>query len=184
MTGPAAVPCAEHEIAISLHAAGALDAEEAARLEAHVQGCAACRAVLDASVRALGLARLPPVSEPERRALAGLPASLVSELRERSRRRALGARVAVIAGVAAALVLAVASPALLRKSPGRLALDEERAWQTHIERRLREEQRASWNEPDLDALWEASDVFDLEPSRGRATFVDAALSSYDAGVGY
>jgi len=179
---PAPIPCAEHEIAIDLHAAGALDADEAARLEAHVQGCAACRAVLDASTRALGLARLPPVTEPERRALSGLPVAVLAALRGQERRRTLGVRVAVLSAVAAALVLALASPALLRKSPGQLALDEERAWQALVERQLREEERA-WRQPDFDALWEASDVFDLGPSRGNATFVDAALSSYDAGVG-
>jgi hypothetical protein len=180
----AQVPCAEHEIAISLHAAGALEADEAARLEAHVQGCAPCREALAASARALGLARLPPVTEPERRALAALPAAVISELRRQDRRRALGVRVAVLGGVAAALVLAVASPVLLRKSPGQVALEQERAWQAYQERRLREIQRAGWQAPDVDALWEASDVFDLEPGRGSATFVDAALSSYDAGVGY
>jgi hypothetical protein len=181
---PAQLPCAEHEIAIDLHAAGALGVDEAALLEGHVQGCAACRAVLAASLRALGLARLPPVSDPERRALTALPASLLAALRRREKRRALSVRVAVLAAVAAALVLAFASPVLLRKSPGQLALAEERAYQALLQQRLREAQRAGWREPDLDALWEASDVFDLEPSRGNATYVDAALSSYDAGVGH
>jgi hypothetical protein len=184
-THPAA--CAEHEVALSLLAAGALDGDEAARLEAHVQGCAPCRAVLADGRRALGLATLPPVTEAERRVLTGLAGRVRGELGRRDRRRTALSRVAILAGVAAALLAAVASPVLLQKSASRRA--QERA---AIEERLQELQamedaraRARWEPPDLDELYQASgDVLDGERTRARGTFVDAALSSYDAGVGY
>ncbi|MFT3912560.1 MAG: zf-HC2 domain-containing protein [Anaeromyxobacteraceae bacterium] len=177
--------CAEHEVAISLLAAGALEADEAARLEAHVQGCAPCRAVLDGSRRALGLAALPPVSDDERRAMATLPARLRAELTRRERHRTRLLRGAILAGVAAALLAAVASPVLLQKSAARRA--QERA---AIEARLAELQeleaaRAHWEPPDPDALYEASGaVLDYRQGvRGSATYTEAALSSYDAGMG-
>jgi len=179
--------CAEHEVSLSLLAAGALDGDEAARLEAHVQGCAACRAVLAGSRRALGLAALPPVTDGERRVLTGLAGRVRGELGRRDRRRTALSRFAILAGVAAALLAAVASPVLLQKSAARRA--QERA---AIEARVEELQaleaaraRVRWEPPDMDELYRASgEVLEYEPTRARGTFVDAALSSYDAGVGY
>jgi hypothetical protein len=174
--------CAEHEVAISLHAAGALEADEAAGLEAHIQGCAACRAVLDASARALGLARLGPVTEPERRALSDLAARTLRDLRAREHRWMVSWRVGAVAAVAALLVASLASPIWLRKSQARIAADQARQW-AEVQAHQAEVEAARWRQPDLDELWDATDVLDLEPRRARATYVDAALVSYDAGVG-
>ncbi|MFO0585641.1 MAG: zf-HC2 domain-containing protein [Anaeromyxobacter sp.] len=177
--------CAEHEVSISLLAAGALEADEAARLEAHVQGCAPCRAALDESRRALGLAALPPAPEAGRRPPLALAAAVRAELTRRERHRTGLLRGAVLAGVAAALLAAVASPVLLQKSAARRA--EERA---AIEARLAELQelqaaQGHWEPPDPDALYEASEaVLDYRQGvRGSATYTEAALSSYDAGMG-
>jgi len=174
--------CAEHEVAISLHAAGALEADEAARLEAHIQGCASCRAVLAASARALGLARLPPVNELERRAVGDLAGRTLRELRSRERRFVVSWRIAGVAAVAAVLVASLVSPAWLRKSQERIAVEQARQW-AEVQAHQAAAEAARWQEPDLDELWDATSVLDLEPRRARATYVDAALVSYDAGVG-
>jgi len=174
--------CAEHEVALSLHAAGALEADEAARLEAHIQGCASCRAVLAASARALGLARLPPVTEPERRAIGDIAGRTLRELRSRERRFLVSWRIAAVGAVAAVLVASLASPVWLRKSQERIAAEQARQW-AEVQARQAAQESARWTEPDLDELWDATSVLDLEPRRARATFQDAALVSYDAGVG-
>jgi hypothetical protein len=48
---------------VSLHAAGALAAAEAARLDAHLAGCAGCRADLDAARRVVALLEHDPLRE-------------------------------------------------------------------------------------------------------------------------
>jgi hypothetical protein len=119
--------------------------------------------------------------------LTGLAGRVRGELGRRDRRRTALSRFAILAGVAAALLAAVASPVLLQKSAARRA--QERA---AIEARVEELQaieaaraRVRWEPPDMDELYRASgEVLEYEPVRARGTFVDAALSSYDAGVGY
>ncbi|HEX9049489.1 MAG TPA: zf-HC2 domain-containing protein, partial [Anaeromyxobacter sp.] len=105
-------PCRDFELLVSLRASGApdaLDAAEAARLDAHLRTCAACLAELDASGAALSLAQLPPPSDAERRALRDLPARTLEALHRHDRRRGLARRALVaVAGVAVAAGIAAA----------------------------------------------------------------------------
>jgi anti-sigma factor RsiW len=152
-------PCRDFELLVSLRASGApdaLDAAEAARLDAHLATCAACRAELDASTAALSLARLPAPAEAERRAARDLPARTLAALHEKDRRRGVVRRVALAVagvGIAAALASAVIAPALFKKTPPSLAV-------TFAEQAT----QAAWQEPDLDTLWADAQVVDLDAS--------------------
>jgi hypothetical protein len=98
---------------LGAHALGRLPAGERVALEAHLEGCAECRAEL-ASLA--GVARLLPLADPERFAAAPAPPPLLGERiaatiateRRTSRRRRLGlAWSGAAAAVATAAVLAV-----------------------------------------------------------------------------
>jgi len=156
--------CRDHDVLLSLRAAGALDAAESVRVEAHLAGCAACRAEADALAAALGLARLPPVSDAERRVLGELPERTLAALRRSSRRRSLGKRFAAVFAAAAAAAALVLAPAVLRKDPGAPAGEAEVAWEA----------------PDLDGIWNDTAVIDLESSVAAGEDeADAVLAALD-----
>ncbi len=177
--------CRDLELLVSLRASGApdaLDAADAARLDAHLAACASCRAELEASATALSLASLPPPSDADRRAVRDLPARTLAALRGRDRRRGVVRRALVgVAGVAVAagLAVAVVAPALFRKPQG-------------VPITFAESQQAdqaqdgeSWQGPDLDTLWSDAQVVDLDGSSSSAgssdgdTSTDAALAALD-----
>ncbi len=177
--------CREFELLVSLRASGApdaLDGPEAARLDAHLAACPACRAELDASSAALSLARLPPPSEAERRAVRDLPARTLAALRGRDRDRGLGRRALVgFAGVAVAagLAVAVVAPALFRKPQGvPISFVESQPADPS-------QDGESWQGPDLDMLWSDAQVVDFDGSSSSAgssdgdTSTDAALAALD-----
>lgn len=107
-------------------ALGHLDSEERASLDAHLEGCPACRGEA-ASLRAL--ARILPLAEPGRAAPASTPPGLgqrvaarLAEARRRTRRRRLALGVAVVAVVAlAGLALGLHSFSGSDAASGRLA---------------------------------------------------------------
>jgi hypothetical protein len=166
-------PCAEFDLAISLRATGALDAPEAARLERHLEGCAACRAEATRADEALGLLRLPPISEPERRVYHGLAETTVERLHRGERRASLGKRVAAALLAAAAAVAVVLAPAVLHRRPG-VAPAPAGPAATAAE-------PAAWEAPDLDDLWEDAAVVELEAftSAAGADHADAALAALE-----
>jgi anti-sigma factor RsiW len=116
---------------------------DAARLEAHLAGCPACRAEGEALGTALTMASLPPASEPERAALTGLAESVRLE----QRRAELGLRpplryAAALLAVAAAVAFLLA-PAFTRRSPGAPPAAVAAAPQ-------------AWEAPDADEVWTAA----------------------------
>jgi anti-sigma factor RsiW len=169
--------CRELEELLSMRATGAeLSAGEAARLDAHLAACPACRASLDASREVLDLVRLPAPQPAEALALADLPSRTLAELRRRDRRRGLWRRTAAAAAgllLAAGFALALLSPAVFRghgpEVPG--AAPPVVA-------------QAQWQEPDMDTLWSESAIVDWgSGSADEATMTDAVLAAYDAGAG-
>ena len=158
--------CQELAPLLSLRATGALAPDEAARVEAHLHACAACRAEAAAEEDALNLAKLPPPSELERRATATLASDALARLRRTDARAAAWKRGGAAFAAAAALLLVVMAPAVLRKGPSSVVSGEggERAV------------AASWEAPDLDTLWSDSDVLDVSGA--------SAASSYGATTYY
>jgi anti-sigma factor RsiW len=155
--------CEDLALLLSLRAAGALDPAEAARVEAHLEGCPSCRAEAAEAAEALALAALPPPSEAERRAVRDLPARALEALHRSERRRGLGKRIAAGIAVAAAAVALVLAPAVLRKAPTAPVA----------------ETAAAWEAPDLDTLWEDASVLDLEASATGGDGADAAYAALD-----
>lgn len=147
-------PCSGFEPLLLDRAAGSLDAASAARLEAHLAGCEACRAEAAAVEAALAAARLPPPSEAERRALALAQAATLRHWRgaEGSRRnRSLLQGFSAGLAVAAAVAVLVAAPGAYRRVRGaRAGAAQNAVAETSAGANQAGE---SW-EPDLDADWE------------------------------
>jgi anti-sigma factor RsiW len=164
--------CRDLQPLLSLRAAGALAPDEAGPVEAHLAGCPACRAEVERDAEVLGLAALPPLDEAERRALSDLPARTLAALRLRGARRARGRMLLAVTLAAAAVLVAIVSPAYLRNGPGPAAPQAAARADT-------------WQEPDMTALWDDSAELDTDTATAQrgGTIDDAALAALDAGVG-
>jgi anti-sigma factor RsiW len=111
--------CVEYEEQASLHAAEALEGEEAARFQAHLESCAACQAEVASAREVLGLVALPPQSPVEVRAQEGLGQRTLAAWRREQTRRGMGRRaLGSLAAVAAVVALMLGPSALERiKAP-------------------------------------------------------------------
>jgi anti-sigma factor RsiW len=139
-------PCAEFLPLLSDRAAGELDPAVASRLDAHLAGCAGCRAEGEALATVLAMAALPPPSEAERSALNGLAESVrLEQRRAELRGRAPVRYLAGLLAVAAAAAFLVA-PAFTGRAPNTAPGPREVA------------ATRSWEAPDADELWTASDL--------------------------
>ncbi len=140
--------CREIEVLLSLRATGALEPEEASRVEAHLAGCPACRSEAEVEATALELAKLPPPSAAEERAMRDLTGRTLEALRRGERRRFVGRRLVGGIAVAAAAGLALLAPAALRRTTTTVPEAPPAAVQ------------ASWEVPDVDTLWADAGVLD------------------------
>jgi anti-sigma factor RsiW len=163
--------CQDLEVLLSLRAVGALEPAEAARVEEHLAGCAACRADLAAAEEALRLATLPPPSAAERRATASIAGDALAELRRREARAASWKRATAGFAAAAALALALVAPAVLGRKPALLPPAPTTVGATATA------EAGAWQSPDLDTLWSDADVLDLSGSV-QASSYDTADTSY------
>ena len=111
--------CVEYEEQASLHAAEALEGEEAARFQAHLESCAACQAEVASAREVLGLVALPAQTPMEVRAQEGLGARTLTAWRREQTRRGMGRRaLGSLAAVAAVVALMLGPSALERiKAP-------------------------------------------------------------------
>jgi RNA polymerase sigma-70 factor (ECF subfamily) len=100
--------CAGFEVLLSSRVAGGLERGESARVDAHVAGCAACRAVSDATADVLSLAAL----EPERRADEHLATRAIAAFQRAERRRVAWRRALVAVAIGAVSALAAATALL------------------------------------------------------------------------
>lgn len=168
--------CRQLQVSISLRVAGALDAAEGARLDAHLGVCPACRAEVARTAELLDLVRLPPPTQAEHHALADLPARIVAELRSPRPTRAPaslrnGRRIALGALVAAGIGALVIAPGLIhREGPPPAASAEVAAASDGVAPEGSVTAQASperaWEEPDLDALWQDASIVTLDGSEG------------------
>lgn len=136
--------CQDVETLLALRATDALASDERARVERHLASCAACAAAAAALAELLDLARLPQPSLAELRALDAMPRRIRGALRHARRRRIAGAAAAAFAVAAAVAVVAWVPP---RGRPAQPPAPQV---------------AASWQEPDLDALWDEAGVLDAD----------------------
>jgi anti-sigma factor RsiW len=106
--------CHEYEELLTLHAAGALEPNEEARVRAHLESCAACRSEAESTARVLSGLALPPPSPAMRERVEALPKRALGAWRREQVRRAFQARTAGVLLAAVAGVLLVVRPSLPR----------------------------------------------------------------------
>jgi anti-sigma factor RsiW len=106
--------CHEYEELLTLHAAGALEPDDEARVRAHLESCAACRSEAESTARVLSDVALPPASPAMRERTNALPQRALGAWRREQVRRAFQARTAGALLAAAAVVLLVVRPSLPR----------------------------------------------------------------------
>lgn len=175
--------CRELDVLRSLHAAGALEGEEAARVAAHLEACAECREADARDRDLLGLARLPEPSPAEALAVADLAGHTLRELRRRERQSTWLRRTGTVAAVgvaAAAVVLLLLSPAITRGP-----VPDGGATQLAQGATAAQDDGADWDVDDLDADDDAAWGADADAGSTATTssLTDVALAAYDAGVG-
>jgi anti-sigma factor RsiW len=147
--------CRQNEILLSLRAAGALDDEEAARLEGHLVLCSACRAEAEELSAAIDLARLPPPSEAERRTFGDVGERTLAALRRSARVRSIAKRTIVTLAAAAAAALVLLAPAVIRRgSPP-------------------DGGAPAWQLPDMETIWSDASALDVDWGSG-ADVADAS----------
>lgn len=144
--------CHDVEPLLLGRSAGDLDAEGAARLDAHLAGCAACRAEAAALDRTLSLVRLPAPDAGEHAALSGLADSLRTARVAAARRRAWPVRFAAGLAVAAAAAAFLVAPAYTRRAP---TLTAEEAAQARASAATAAP-APRWAVPDPDELWDTA----------------------------
>ncbi|WAM28841.1 zf-HC2 domain-containing protein [Myxococcus sp. NMCA1] len=107
--------CPDQEERLDLHAAGALEDDEALGLIQHMEGCEGCRQALAASVELLSLVALPALSPQEKTELQELPRRTLSEWRRGARRQGLGLKtLGALVATAAAVTLVLLVPGAWR----------------------------------------------------------------------
>jgi hypothetical protein len=163
--------CKDLEVLLSLRAAAALSPDEAARVDAHLATCAGCRAEAARDEETLRLAKLAPPSDAEHRATSDLARKTLAALHRREGRAATWKRATAGFAAAAALLLVVLAPAMLRTRPS-LPDIAGAGGESATE--------ASWQSPDLDTLWSDSDVLDVSGASATSTSDTTDLS--DAAV--
>ncbi|WP_224369746.1 anti-sigma factor family protein [Hyalangium versicolor] len=104
--------CQDQEELLTLHAAGALEPADEARVREHLASCAACRSEFESTARMLDAVALPPVSPAMRERMEALPQQTLSTWRRTQVRKAFRARTAGALLAAAAAVLVVVGPSL------------------------------------------------------------------------
>lgn len=106
--------CQDQEELLTLHAAGALEPDDEARLRAHLATCEGCRSEAESTARVLSEVALPPPSPALREQMEALPNRALSAWRKEQVRKAFRARTAGALLAAAAAVLVLVAPSLPR----------------------------------------------------------------------
>lgn len=175
-------PCRDFSLLVTLRAADALDPADGARLDAHLATCERCRAEVEATSDALDLARLPAPGRVERRLMAELPERMIRHVRRSDVRRGVTRRLATAGAVAAAFLVALAIPTTLRDHPAPTAAPEREPAATVVASAApaaaATQAAASWQTPDLDSIWQETDVVDFAADSGDDTEVAYASTSY------
>lgn len=104
--------CQDQEELLTLHAAGAIEPAEEARLREHLATCEGCRRETESSARLLSEVALPPPSPALRERMEALPERALGAWRREQVRKAFRARTVGALLAAAAAVLVLVGPSL------------------------------------------------------------------------
>jgi anti-sigma factor RsiW len=107
--------CPDHEELLTLHATGALEPADEARLRAHLASCEACRREAESTARLLAEVALPPPSAAMRERMEAVPQRALGAWRREQVRKAFRARTVSAMLATAAVVLFVVNPGLRRQ---------------------------------------------------------------------
>jgi hypothetical protein len=107
--------CRDFEPLLLQRASQTLTPEDSVLLAKHLAGCAECAAEAQAFEQTLSLAKLPPLSGPERMSLQGLALSALAAWHRAERGRKFIRRAAFGLTTAAALATVAIMPSLVRK---------------------------------------------------------------------
>jgi hypothetical protein len=154
--------CRELEVMVSLRAAGATEGEDARILDAHLATCERCRRDVASISVALRLAKVPPATQTERRAVVDLADRTLAAYERRHERRSAGRRVALTAAAVSAFVIALVVPFTVRNpqpSPEVAAADvvlpaaRDAFVPVALEPGVRAVLHEEWQVPDLEDVW-------------------------------
>jgi anti-sigma factor RsiW len=113
--------CQDYEELLTLHATGALEPADEARVRAHLESCAACRSEAEATASLLGEVALPALSAAGKEKLDALPRRATDAWRREQVRKAMRTRtVGALLATAAVLMLMLAPSILRHEGPGLL----------------------------------------------------------------
>ncbi|HEX8701714.1 MAG TPA: zf-HC2 domain-containing protein [Myxococcaceae bacterium] len=122
--------CQDYEELLTLHATGALEPEDEARVRMHLERCAACRSEAESTASLLGQVALPALSAAEKEKLEGLPRQVTGAWRKAQVRKALRTRTVGALLATAAVLMLMLAPSILRHDGSRLLPDTPRAAST------------------------------------------------------
>jgi hypothetical protein len=116
--------------------------------------------------------------------MAELPERMIRHVRRSDVRRGVTRRLATAVAVAAAFLVALAIPTTLRDHPAPTAAPEREPAATVVASAApasgaaTQAAVASWHTPDLDSIWQETDVVDFAADSGDDTEVAYASTSY------
>ena len=106
--------CQDYEELLTLHATGALESADEARVRAHLDSCAACRSEAESTASLLGQVALPALSAAEKEKLNALPLRATEAWRRDQVRKALRPRTVGALLATAAVLMLMLAPSILR----------------------------------------------------------------------
>lgn len=112
--------CQDYEELLTLHATGALEPGEEARVRAHLETCAACRSEVESTASLLGQVALPPLSPAAKEKLDALPQRVTAAWRREQVRKALRTRTVGALMATAAVLMLMLAPSILRHEEPRV----------------------------------------------------------------
>jgi predicted anti-sigma-YlaC factor YlaD len=111
--------CPEYDELLTLHAAGALEADAQARVCSHLEACAGCRAEATSTLEVLGLLAPPAPTARELAVVESLPRRTLATWRREQVRKAARMQWVGALLAAAAVVMLVLVPSAKRRGPAR-----------------------------------------------------------------
>jgi anti-sigma factor RsiW len=115
--------CQDYEELLTLHATGALEPADEARVRAHLERCAACRSEAESTASLLGEVALPALSAAEKEKLDTLPQRVTGAWRREQVRKALRTRTVGALLATAAVLMLMLAPSILRHEEPRALLE-------------------------------------------------------------